>query len=77
MFGNRRHFRELVAGSKEGIASNVLAHRLWHLVGSGWLTRAEAGPGQRANYSLPEPAIQLVGGRPMWDRPRFAARRRA
>ncbi len=25
MFGNRRHFRELLARSQEGIASNILA----------------------------------------------------
>ena len=25
MFGNRRYFRELLAGSEEGIASNILA----------------------------------------------------
>ena len=60
MFGNRRHFRELLAGSEEGIASNILAHRLRHLVGAGLLTRSEAGPGRRATYSLTEPAIQLV-----------------
>ena len=28
MFGNRRHFRELIAGSEEGIATNILASRL-------------------------------------------------
>ena len=32
MFGNRRHFRELLAGSEEGIASNILADRLKRLV---------------------------------------------
>jgi DNA-binding HxlR family transcriptional regulator len=60
MFGNRRHFRELLAGSEEGIASNILAHRLRHLTDAGLLTRAQAGQGQRASYSLTEPAIQLV-----------------
>jgi DNA-binding HxlR family transcriptional regulator len=60
MFGNRRHFRELLNGSEEGIASNILAQRLRHLVGAGLLTRSQAGPGQRATYSLTEPAIQLV-----------------
>jgi DNA-binding HxlR family transcriptional regulator len=60
MFGDRRHFRELLAGSQEGIASNILAHRLRHLVAAGLLTRGQAGPGQRATYSLTEPAIQLV-----------------
>ena len=28
MFGNRRHFRELLQKSEEGIASNILADRL-------------------------------------------------
>ena len=30
--GNRRHFRELLVKSEEGIASNILASRLKHLV---------------------------------------------
>lgn len=59
-FGNRRHFRELLANSEEGIASNILADRLKRLVASGLLTRDDAGPGQRATYSLTEAAIQLV-----------------
>ncbi len=60
MFGNRRHFRELLAGSEEGIASNILADRLKHLVEDGLLTRDDVGPGRRAAYSLTEDAIQLV-----------------
>ena len=60
MFGGRRHFRELQAGSEEGIASNILADRLKRLVHHGLLTRDEAGPGQKATYSLTEQAIQLV-----------------
>jgi DNA-binding HxlR family transcriptional regulator len=60
MFGNRPHFRELLAGSEEGIASNILADRLKRLVHNGLLTRDDAGPGQKATYSLTEPAIQLV-----------------
>ncbi len=60
MFGNRRHFRELLADSQEGIASNILADRLKRLVDAGLLTRDDARPGQRATYSLTEPAIQLV-----------------
>jgi DNA-binding HxlR family transcriptional regulator len=60
MFGGRRHFRALQAGSQEGIASNILADRLKRLVQSGLLTRDEAGRGQRATYSLTEQAIQLV-----------------
>lgn len=60
VFGDRRYFRELQAGSIEGIASNILADRLKRLVKSGLLTREDARPGQRARYSLTEPAIQLV-----------------
>jgi DNA-binding HxlR family transcriptional regulator len=60
MFGNRRHFRELQAGSDEGIASNILADRLQRLVRDGLLTRDDAGRGQKATYSLTEAAIQLV-----------------
>jgi DNA-binding HxlR family transcriptional regulator len=60
MFGNRRYFRELQANSQEGIASNILADRLQRLVREGLLTRDDAGPGQKAAYSLTEQAIQLV-----------------
>jgi DNA-binding HxlR family transcriptional regulator len=60
MFGSRRHFRELLAGSEEGIASNILADRLKRLVAAGLLTREDTRPGQRTAYSLTEAAIQLV-----------------
>ncbi len=60
MFGDRRYFRELLAGSEECIASNILADRLKRLLDAGLLTRAEARPGQRAKYSLTEAAIDLV-----------------
>ena len=60
IFGGKRHFRELLTGSEEGIASNILADRLRRLVDDGLLTREDVGPGRRAAYSLTEPAIQLV-----------------
>jgi len=61
MFGNRRHFRELMALSEEGIASNVLADRLKRLVEAGLLTRADhPDHKQKAIYSLTEAAIELV-----------------
>jgi DNA-binding HxlR family transcriptional regulator len=60
MFGNRRHFNELLACSEEGIASNILADRLQRLVGGGLLTRDDAGRGRKATYSLTEAAIELV-----------------
>lgn len=60
MFGDRRYFRELLAGSEEGIASNVLSSRLKSLVAAGLLTRDEATRGQRARYSLTEAGIQTL-----------------
>jgi DNA-binding HxlR family transcriptional regulator len=61
MFGNRRHFRELLTKSDEGIASNILADRLKRLVAAGLLTRQDDETHrQKAIYRLTEPAIQLV-----------------
>jgi DNA-binding HxlR family transcriptional regulator len=61
MFGNRRHYRELMNQSEEGIASNVLADRLKRLVEAGLLSRRDDPTHkQKAIYSLTEPAIQLV-----------------
>jgi DNA-binding HxlR family transcriptional regulator len=60
MFGERRHFRELIAGSEEGIATNILASRLKQLVAAGLLTRDDARRGQRAAYSLTEAGIQVL-----------------
>jgi DNA-binding HxlR family transcriptional regulator len=61
MFGNRRHFRELLAKSEEGIASNILADRLKRLTEQGMITRADdPSHKQKAIYSLTEKAIQLV-----------------
>ncbi|MGQ3077862.1 MAG: winged helix-turn-helix transcriptional regulator [Allorhizobium sp.] len=61
MFGNRRHFRELLQNSEEGIASNILADRLKRLVANGLLSRADDPTHrQKGVYSLTEPAIQLV-----------------
>src|SRR5215472_16785394 len=61
LFGNRRHFRELLTQSEEGIASNILADRLKRLVDAGLLTRTgEPGHRQKARYSLTESGIELV-----------------
>ena len=61
MFGNRRHYRELLSHSQEGIASNNLADRLKKLMERGLLTRADdPSHKQKAIYSLTEPAIQLL-----------------
>jgi len=61
MFGNRRHYRELLNRSEEGIASNILADRLKRLVEAGLISRADdPSHKQKAIYSLTEPAIELV-----------------
>ena len=61
MFGNRRHYRELLTQSEEGIASNILADRLKRLVAEGLLSRRDdPSHKQKGIYSLTEPAIQLV-----------------
>ena len=60
MFGDRRHFRELLHGSEEGIASNILSSRLKRLVAAGVLTRDGATRGQRATYSLTEAGVQTL-----------------
>ena len=61
MFGNRHHFGELLAGSEEGIASNILADRLRRLTDQGLVSRApDPSHRQKVIYSLTEPAIQLV-----------------
>jgi DNA-binding HxlR family transcriptional regulator len=61
MFGNCRRFRELLTRSKEGIASNILAARLKHLVAAGLLSRRDDPTHrQKGIYSLTEKSIQLV-----------------
>ncbi len=61
MFGNRRHFRELLTKSDEGIASNILAARLKRMQEHGLITAAEdPSHKQKVVYSLTEKAIQLV-----------------
>lgn len=61
MFGNRRHYGELLTNSDEHIASNILANRLARLVELGMLSRsADPSHKQKVIYSLTEPSIQLV-----------------
>lgn len=61
VFGDRRHFRELLNGSEEGIASNILADRLKTLVREGVLTKSEDPTHrQKALYSLTEKGIALL-----------------
>ena len=61
MFGNRRHYRELLTLSEEGIASNILADRLRKLVDADLLTQvSDPSHRQKSIYSLTEPAIKLL-----------------
>lgn len=61
IFGGRRHFRELLTASEEGITSNVLADRLRRLTEQGVLTRAgDDSHKQKAVYSLTEAGVQLL-----------------
>jgi DNA-binding HxlR family transcriptional regulator len=61
MFGGRRHFREMLLKSEEGIASNVLADRLKTLLAEGILTRAEdPSHKQKAIYSLTGKGVELL-----------------
>ena len=61
MFGNRRHFRELLTKSDERISSNILADRLKTLLEQGIITR-EDDPShkQKGIYSLTEQGIELL-----------------
>ena len=61
MFGGFRTYGDLHGQSLEGIATNILAARLKHLVQEGLLTvRADPAHRQRRIYSLTEDAIALV-----------------
>lgn len=61
IFGNRRHFRDLLTHSEEGIASNILAARLKTLLDEGIITRADdPGHKQKGVYSLTEKGIELL-----------------
>jgi DNA-binding HxlR family transcriptional regulator len=61
IFGNRRHFRELLLKSEEGISSNILADRLKTLVEQGIITKADDPTHkQKGIYSLTEQGIELL-----------------
>jgi len=61
IFGNRRHFRELLTKSEEGIASNILADRLKTLLEQGIITKADdPSHKQKSIYSLTEQGIELL-----------------
>ncbi|UFZ01418.1 helix-turn-helix transcriptional regulator [Bradyrhizobium ontarionense] len=61
MFGNRRHYRELLGKSEEGISSNILADRLKTLLEARIISR-EDDPShkQKGIYSLTEQGIELL-----------------
>src|SRR5258707_9770238 len=58
---NRRHFRELLTRSDEGISSNILADRLKTLLEQG-IIRRDDDPShkQKGIYSLTEQGIELL-----------------
>jgi DNA-binding HxlR family transcriptional regulator len=61
IFGNRRHFRELLTKSEEGIASNILADRLKRLLQQRIIVKTDdASHRQKAIYSLTERGIELL-----------------
>ncbi|HEV7693285.1 MAG TPA: helix-turn-helix domain-containing protein [Hyphomonadaceae bacterium] len=61
MFGNQRHFRDMMANSMEGIASNILASRLKRLTELGFISAArDPTHKQKVVYSLTEKSIQLL-----------------
>jgi DNA-binding HxlR family transcriptional regulator len=60
-FGGPRHYRDLLAGSAEGIASNILSTRLSKLVAAGMLARRpDPTHRQRFDFCLTEPAIEFL-----------------
>src|SRR6266849_1705170 len=61
MFGNRRHFRELLTKSEEGISSNILADRLKTLHEQGILPWSDDhSHRQKGLYSLNAPGLELL-----------------
>jgi DNA-binding HxlR family transcriptional regulator len=61
IFVNRRHFRELLTKSMEGIASNILADRLQRLVKQGIIVKShDPSHKQKAIYSLTERGVELL-----------------
>jgi DNA-binding HxlR family transcriptional regulator len=61
IFRDRRHFRELLLNSEEGVASNILSDRMKRLVDQGIITKADdPSHKQKAIYSLTEQGIQLL-----------------
>ena len=66
MFGNRRHFRELLTRSEERIASNILADRLTCLEKAGLVSRRDdpTAMGRRSGLR-PRPREAMTALRPI------------
>ncbi len=62
MFGNRRHFRELLTKSEEGISSNILADRLKTLLDQGIITWADDPSHKHCMRETPTPDPSPQGG---------------
>ena len=61
IFGNRRHFRELLTHSQEKIASNILADRLKRLLEQGIISKTDDPTHkQKSIYRLTEQGIELL-----------------
>jgi DNA-binding HxlR family transcriptional regulator len=61
IFQKRRHFRELLTKSPEGIASNILTDRLQKLVQRGIIVKSnDPTHKQKAIYSLTERGVDLL-----------------
>ncbi|MEE2691262.1 MAG: helix-turn-helix domain-containing protein [Pseudomonadota bacterium] len=61
IFGGRRHFRELLTHSEEGISSNILADRLKTLLDAGILIKEDDPTHkQKSLYSLTEQGVELL-----------------
>jgi len=61
MFGNRRHYGDLLEQSEERIASNILADRLKKLMERGLLTRRDDPTHkQKGIYTLTDASIELL-----------------
>jgi len=61
IFGDRRHYRELLLNSQEGISSNILADRLKTLLDRGIISKTDDPTHkQKAIYSLTEQGIELL-----------------
>lgn len=61
IFADRRHFREFLTGTAEGISPAVLADRLKRMQVQGLISREDDRlPGQKARYSLTERGLALL-----------------